>query len=93
MGELRKWSLIYPRMLQAGIHAPIEEAEEEVLADEERPIRFKDTNDEFKQRLSEAALAVASVIGEVGAHGTITISKEGKVYVDLEYVAKITMEM
>ena len=37
MGELRKWSLIFPRMIQAGIvsnQAPTEEPEEEVMARE-----------------------------------------------------------
>jgi hypothetical protein len=71
MGELRKWSLIYPRLVQAGIlgpNEPAEQEEEEAMAP--APVKL------VKEEVPEGTREV--VLGLIGALKTYADSLRGK---------------
>lgn len=94
MGELRKWSLIYPRMLQAGIHPPIMAApeEEEVVADE-AVVREVSNEQAVKTAIADAVLALVAALEKQGATTATVHYQGGRARIEYSFMATATMDL
>jgi hypothetical protein len=97
MGELRKWSLIYPRMIQAGIlsgNTPAEDEEDDVAPSVKVASidGFVNNEEEVKKTITEALHLL--IEGLKGKARTAAISYDhGRVHAEVEYVATLKVDL
>lgn len=99
MGELRKWALLYPRMLQAGIlsesssSAAQQEEDMGLTAAKMLPEHAASTNEEAVKAVISETLQLM-LEGLKGKAKSATISyNEGRVHAEVEYLATLTVDL